>query len=111
MALHKMKVQRNLQAKIRWFFFEVEDLILLGLLWVGTELGSNLLDRTIFDVPAEVILPWIVVVLAYVALRVFKYNKPPAYLFDVLEYHRLPRLYCACEPDPIPVRRYLREHN
>jgi hypothetical protein len=111
MALQKIRVQRNLRATMRWFVFEVEDVILLGFLWAITEFGSNLLQRTVFGIPAEVVLPWLVVVLAYLALRVFKYGRPPAYLIDLYDHYRLPRIYCACEPDPVPARRYLREDN
>src|ERR1700751_2399195 len=64
MALQKMRVQRNLHARMRWFVFEVEDVILLGFLWVVTEFGSNFIERTLFGMPAEVILPWIVIVVA-----------------------------------------------
>jgi len=111
MALQKIRVQRNLRARMRWFVFEIEDVILLGFLWAVTELGSNLLERTVFGVPAEVVLPWIAVVLAYLALRVFKYGKPPAYLIDLFHFLRLPHIYCAAERDPAPVRRYLRADN
>ena len=110
MALQKIRVQRNLHARMRWFVFEVEDVILLGFLWAVTEFGSNLIHRTVFGIPAEVILPWIVIIVGYLALRVFKYGKPPWYLIDLCEYHRLPRIYCSAEPDPVPVRRYLREN-
>lgn len=111
MALQKIRVQRNLRARMRWFVFEIEDVILLGFLWAATEVGSNLIERTVFGVPAEVILPWMAVIAAYVALRVFKYGKPPAYLIDLYHFFRLPHIYDAAEPDPAPARRYLREDN
>ena len=38
-----------------WFRFEVEDLILLGLLWAGAQLLSNFLHRTLFGLPAEAV--------------------------------------------------------
>jgi hypothetical protein len=108
-AIEKIRVQRNLKAKMRWLAFEVDDLILLGLLWVGTELASNFIHRTLFGLPAEAILPWMAVLLTYIGIRLFKYNRPPAYLLDLLDYHRLPRLWCACEPDPAPAKPYLRD--
>jgi hypothetical protein len=108
MALNKVRVQRNLHARIRWFVFEVEDLVLLSVLWVATELACSLFERTIFGMPAEVVLPWMVVLLAWGGLRVFKYGKPPAYLIDLIDFHRLPHIYCSSEPDPHPGRPYLR---
>ena len=78
MAIEKVRVQRNLKAKMRWLALEVDDLILLGLLWVGTELASNFIHRTLFGLPAEAILPWLTVLLTYVGIRLFKYNRPPA---------------------------------
>lgn len=92
-----------------WFRFEVDDLIVLGLLWAGSEFAANLIHRTLFGLPAEVVLPWAVVILAYVAIRLFKYNRPPAYLFDLLDYIRLPKIWCACEPDLVETKPYLRE--
>ncbi|MFL6449699.1 MAG: hypothetical protein ACJ746_18755, partial [Bryobacteraceae bacterium] len=59
-----------------WFRFEVEDLILLGILWAAAQLMSNFIHRTIFGVPAEVVVPWIVVILTYIGIRLFKYNRP-----------------------------------
>ena len=109
MALETIRVQRNLRARMRWLAFEVEDLILLGLLWAGSEFAANLVHRTLFGVPAEVVLPWLVVILAYIGIRLFKYNRPPAYLFDLLDYMRLPKIWCACEPDPVELKPYLSE--
>lgn len=111
MALQKIRVQRNLRASMRWWAFEVEDLVVLGLLWTVTEIGSNLVHRTLFGMPAEVTLPWLAVILCYLGLRSFKYGKPKAYLLDLIDHKRLPRLYCAAEQDPVRVRRYLREDN
>jgi hypothetical protein len=111
MALQKTRVQRNLKARLRWFVFEIEDLILLGFVWAGTELVSSHLGRTVLGLPAEVILPWMVVALGWLALRLFKYGKPPAYLADFWDYHTKPKVYCALEPDPEPVRRYFKEEN
>ncbi|MGH9773161.1 MAG: hypothetical protein ACRD4Q_15935 [Candidatus Acidiferrales bacterium] len=107
MALQKIRVQRNLHAKMRWLAFEIDDLILLGLLWVATELASNFVHRMLFGLPAEAILPWMAVLLTYAGIRLFKYNRPPAYLLDLLVYYRLPRIWCASEPDPVPAKPYL----
>ncbi len=109
MPLETVRVQRNLRAKMLWFRFEVEDLILLGLLWAGSEFAANLIHRTLFGVPAEVVLPWLVVILTYVAIRLFKYNRPPSYLLDLVAYMRLPKIWCAAEPDPVEPKPYLRE--
>ena len=109
MALETIRVQRNLRARMLWFRFEVEDLIILGLLWAASEFAANLVERTLFGLPAEVVLPWLVVILTYAAIRLFKYNRPPSYLFDLLDYLRLPRIWCACEPDPVKPKPYLRE--
>ena len=109
MALETIRVQRNLRARMLWLRFEIDDLIILGLLWALSEFVANLVERTLFGLPAEVVLPWLVVVLTYVAIRLFKYNRPPAYLFDLLDYLRLPRIWCACEPDPVKPKPYLRE--
>jgi hypothetical protein len=111
MALQKTRVQRNLKARLRWFVFEIEDLVLLGFVWAGTELVSSHLQRTVFGLPAETILPWMAALLVWLALRLFKYGKPPAYLIDFWNYHRKPKIYCALEPDPQPARRYFKEDN
>jgi hypothetical protein len=109
MALETTRVQRNLRARMLWFRFEVEDLILLGILWAAAQLMSNFIHRTMFGVPAEVVMPWIVVILTYIGIRLFKYNRPPAYLWDLLDHIRLPKIWCACEPDPVEPKPYLRE--
>ncbi len=109
MALETTRVQRNLRARMLWLRFEVDDLIVIGLLWAVSEFAANLVERTIFGLPAEVVLPWLVVILTYIGIRLFKYNRPPAYLFDLWDYMRLPRIWCACEPDPVESKPYLRE--
>jgi hypothetical protein len=94
---------------MRWLAFEVEDLILLGILWAGSEFAATMVHRTLFGLPAEVTLPWIVVLVTYGGIRLFKYNRPPAYLLDLVEYVRLPKIWCACELDPVPPKPYLSE--
>jgi hypothetical protein len=47
--------------------------------------------------------------LAIPLLIAFKYGKPRRYLFDCLEWHTKPRIYCGIERDSQQKVMYLKE--
>ena len=60
-------------------------------------------------IPLNVFLQYIVPVLAIPFLIAFKYGKPRRYLFDFVEWHTKPRIYCGMERDSQQTVMYLKE--
>ena len=58
---------------------------------------------------AYVVLQYIVPLLAIPLLIAFKYGKPRRYLFDFVEWHTKPRIYCGLERDSQQTVGYLKE--
>ena len=96
--------------------------LLLGLLtavmlWIGQRLGGpngmtmalvmaavmniagRFLGRDLYGIPLNIILQYVVPVVAVPVLMLFKYGKPRGYLRDLIVWHAKPHIYCGLEPD------------
>ena len=74
-----------------------------------TNVVGRFLHREIAGIPLGMFLQYIVPVLAIPILIAFKYGKPRRYLFDLLEWHVKPRIYCGMERDSQQNSMYLKE--
>ena len=82
--------------------------VILGIA-VVTNVFGRFLHREIAGIPLNVFLQYIVPVLAIPLLIAFKYGKPRRYLFDFIEWHAKPRIYCGMERDAQQSVTYLKE--
>jgi len=109
MALDITQVHRNLHTKVTIMYLEFEDIfVILGLAAV-TNVLARFFQRDLGGIPLNVLLQYIVPIAAIPLLMVFKYGKPRRYLFDFLEWHAKPRIYCGMEPDSQQPTEYLEE--
>ena len=109
MALDITQVHRNLHTRVTIMYLEFEDIfVILGLAAV-TNVLARFFQRDVGGVPLNVLLQYVVPIAAIPLLMVFKYGKPRRYLFDFLEWHAKPRIYCGMEPDSQQTADYLEE--
>ena len=109
MALEITQVHRNLHTRVTIMYLEFEDIfVILGLAAV-TNVLARFFQRDVGGIPLNVLLQYIVPIAAIPLLMVFKYGKPRRYLFDFLEWHAKPRIYCGMEPDLQQTTEYLEE--
>jgi hypothetical protein len=109
MSLESTPVYRNLQTRVTLLWLELEDLFLVLLLAVVSNVAGRLLDRALFGIPMSLLLQYGVPVLGIPFLILFKYGKPRGYLTDWVSFHFKPRVYCGLEADRQQVTPYLRE--
>jgi hypothetical protein len=108
-ALNVTHVHRNLLTRVTFLYLEFEDaFVILGIAAV-TNVFGRFLHREIAGIPMNVFLQYVVPVLAIPLLIAFKYGKPRRYLFDFLEWHTKPRIYCGMEHDSQQTAEYLTE--
>jgi hypothetical protein len=94
MALEVTPVHRNLHQRVTFFYLEFEDLfIVIGLAAVMNIVG-RFLGRDLYGVPLNIVLQYVVPVVAVPVLMLFKYGKP--------------RVYCGLEPDREFTKEFLR---
>ena len=99
MALEVTPVHRNLHQRVTFFYLEFEDLfIVIGLAAVLNIVG-RFLGRELYGIPLNIILQYVVPVVAVPVLMLFKYGKPRGYLRDLIVWHAKPHIYCGLEPD------------
>jgi len=99
MALEVTPVHRNLHQRVTFFYLEFEDLfIVIGLAAVMNIVG-RFLGRDLYGIPLNIILQYVVPVVAVPVLMLFKYGKPRGYLRDLIVWHAKPHIYCGLEPD------------
>ena len=109
MALDITQVHRNLHTKVTIMYLEFEDIfVILGLAAV-TNVLARFFQRDLGGIPLNVLLQYVVPIAAIPLLMVFKYGKPRRYLFDYIEWHAKPRIYCGMEPDSQQTTEYLGE--
>ena len=109
MALDITQVHRNLHTRVTIMYLEFEDIfVILGLAAVMNVL-ARFFQRDLGGIPLNVLLQYVVPIAAIPLLMVFKYGKPRRYLFDFLEWHAKPRIYCGMEPDSQQTTEYLEE--
>ena len=108
MALEVTPVHRNLHQRVTFFYLEFEDLfIVIGLAAVMNIVG-RFLGRDLYGVPLNIILQYVVPVVAVPVLMLFKYGKPRGYLRDLIVWHAKPHIYCGLEPDHELIEEFLR---
>lgn len=99
MALEVTPVHRNLHQRVTFFYLEFEDLfIVIGLAAVMNIVG-RFLGRDLYGVPLNIVLQYVVPIVAVPLLMLYKYGKPRGYLRDVIVWHAKPHIYCGLEPD------------
>jgi len=109
MALNITQVHRNLHTRVTILYLEFEDLfVILGIAAVANVLG-RFVHREVAGIPLSILFQYIVPIAAIPFLILFKYGKPRRYLFDFIEWHTKPRIYCGIEPDSRQKNDYLRE--
>jgi hypothetical protein len=109
MSLNVTQVHRNLQQRVTFMYLEFEDLfVILGLAAV-TSIFGRFLHREMFGIPMNVLLQYVVPVLAIPLLILFKYGKPRGYLADLVNHFAKPKVYCGLEPDFEQTFAYFRE--
>ena len=108
-GLNITHVHRNLHTRVTFLYLEFEDaFVILGIAAL-TNVFGRFLHREIAGIPLNVFLQYVVPVLAIPMLIAFKYGKPRRYLFDCLEWHTKPRIYCGIERDSQQKVMYLKE--
>jgi hypothetical protein len=109
MPLNITQVQRNLHTRVTILYLEFEDIfVILGLAALTNILG-RFLHREIVGIPLNIFFQYIVPLLSIPLLIAFKYGKPRRYLFDFIDWHIKPRIYCGIEPDSQQKSDYLKE--
>src|SRR5262245_30464309 len=92
MALTISPVHRNLHTRVTFLHLEFEDWFVVIGLAALTNIFGRWVDRSIFGIPMNVFLQYIVPVLSVPFLMLFKYGKPHGYLKDFLAWHTKPRI-------------------
>ena len=109
MALDITQIHRNLHTRVTIMGLEFEDtFVILGLAAVMNVVG-RFFHRDMGGIPLNILLQYVIPIAAIPLLILFKYGKPRRYLFDFLEWHTKPRIYCGAEPDSKQTLEYLRE--
>ena len=107
MALDVTPVYRNLRTRVTFFGLEAEDLFAILALAVVLNMFGRFLNREMFGLPMNMILQYIVPIMAIPALMLFKYGKQRGYLHDWVIFHTKPHVYSALERDRELVREYI----
>jgi hypothetical protein len=108
MSLEVTPVHRNLHQRVTFFYLEFEDLfIVIGLAALMNILG-RFLGRDLYGVPLNIVLQYVVPVVAVPVLMLFKYGKPRGYIRDLIVWHAKPHIYCGLEPDREFRKEFLR---
>jgi hypothetical protein len=107
MPLDVTPVYRNLRTRVTFFGLEAEDLFAILALAVVLNMFGRFLNREMFGLPMNMILQYIVPIMAIPALMLFKYGKQRGYLHDWVMFHTKPHLYSALERDRELVREYI----
>jgi len=108
-SLNITHVHRNLHTRVTFLYLEFEDAFVILGLAAFTNVFGRFLHRELAGIPLNVFLQYIVPILAIPLLIAFKYGKPRRYLFDFLEWHTKPRIYCGMERDSQQKVMYLTE--
>ena len=108
MALEVTPVYRNLRTRVTFFGLEAEDLFAILALAVVANILGRFVHREMFGLPMNMVMQYVVPVLAIPALMLFKYGKQRGYLQDWVMFHAKPHVYSALERDRELTREYLR---
>jgi len=107
-ALEVTPVHRNLHQRVTFFYLEFEDLFIVIGLAAVMNIAGRFLERELYGVPLNIILQYVVPVVAVPALMLFKYGKPRGYIRDLVVWHAKPHIYCGLEPDREFAKEFLR---
>jgi hypothetical protein len=108
MALEVTPVHRNLHQRVTFFYLEFEDLFVVIGLAAVMNVAGRFIDRDLYGVPLNLVLQYVVPIVAVPLLMLFKYGKPRGYIRDLLAYHTKPHIYCGLEPDREFTEEYLK---
>ena len=108
MALEVTPVHRNLHQRITFFYLEFEDLFIVIGLAAFMNIFGRFLGREIHGIPLNIILQYVVPVIAVPVLMLFKYGKPRGYIRDLVIWHAKPHIYCGLEPDRDFTKEFLK---
>ena len=108
MALEVTPVHRNLHQRVTFFYLEYEDVFIVIGLAALVNIISRFLGRELNGIPLNIILQYLVPVIAVPLLMLFKYGKPRGYLRDLIVWHAKPHIYCGLEPDHELIEEFLR---
>ena len=108
MALEVTPVHRNLHQRVTFFYLEFEDLFIVIGLAAVMNITGRFLGRDLYGIPLNIILQYVVPVVAVPVLMIFKYGKPRGYLRDLIVWHAKPHIYCGMEPDHELTEEFLR---
>jgi len=109
MALDITQVHRNLHTRVTILYLEFEDMFVILGLAALTNVLARFVHRDVGGIPLNVLLQYVIPIAAVPLLIAFKYGEPRRYLFDFLESHAKPRIYCGMEPDSQQTTEYLEE--
>ena len=108
MPLEVTPVHRNLHQRVTFFYLEFEDLFIVIGLAAVMNIGGRFLGRDLYGVPLNIVLQYVVPVVAVPVLMLFKYGKPRGYIRDLIVWHAKPHIYCGLEPDREFTKEFLR---
>jgi hypothetical protein len=108
MALEVTPVHRNLHQRVTFFYLEFEDLFIVIGLAALMNIFGRFLDREIHGVPLNIVLQYVVPIIAVPLLMLFKYGKPRGYIRDLLGWHTKPHIYCGLESDREFTKEFLK---
>jgi hypothetical protein len=108
MALEVTPVHRNLHQRVTFFYLEFEDLFIVIGLAAVMNIAGRFLGRDLYGIPLNIILQYVVPVVAVPVLMLFKYGKPRGYLRDLIVWHAKPHIYCGLESDHELTEEFLR---
>ena len=101
-------VYRNLQTRVTLLYLELEDLFVVMILAVVSNIVGRFMHRELAGIPMSLLLQYGVPVLSIPLLILFKYGKPRGYLSDWLAFHFKPRVFCCLEADRQQTTPYLK---
>lgn len=108
MALEVTPVHRNLHQRVTFFYLEFEDLFIVIGLAAVMNVAGRFIGRDLYGVPLNIVLQYVVPVVAVPVLMLFKYGKPRGYIRDLIVWHTKPHIYCGLEPDREFTEEYLK---
>ena len=109
MALEVTPVHRNLHQRVTFFYLEFEDLFIVIGLAALMNIFGRFLNRDLHGIPLNIVLQYVVPLVAVPVLMLFKYGKQRHYFSDFIAYRSKPHVYSAHEQDTQLAKPYLRE--
>ena len=108
MSLEVTPVHRNLHQRVTFFYLEFEDLFIVIGLAAVMNVAGRFLGRDLYGIPLNIVLQYVVPIVAVPVLMLFKYGKPRGYIRDLIAWHAKPHIYCGLEPDREFTQEYLK---